>query len=212
MSDRVTRNGKPAGLPMAEVKQLPVPDVVLVERAKAGSSPAFEELVRRYEHKVYNVTYRMLGKDDDANEALQETFLRAYRFLPKFEGKSSFYTWVYRIATNVSLTKLRKRKEFPTVSLDEPIGDEGSEVREIPDEVHTPQVDLRRKELRDAIQKAVDELPPDYKPVVVLRDLQGLPNDEVGEVLKLSVPAVKSRLHRGRMILRERLARYRTGK
>jgi RNA polymerase sigma-70 factor (ECF subfamily) len=193
---------------ISEVKKLPLPDSILVKRAQEGHDPSFEELVRRYEHKVYNITYRMLGRDDEANEALQETFLRAYRFLAKFEAKSSFYTWLYRIATNVSLTRLRKRKEPPIVSLDEPLNEDGTGGREIPDETRSPESDYRAKELRDAIQRAVNELPPDYKPVIVLRDLEGLSNQEVGEALKLSVPAVKSRLHRGRMILRERLARH----
>jgi RNA polymerase sigma-70 factor (ECF subfamily) len=193
---------------LTELKKLPVPDTVLVERVKQGNSGAFEELVRRYEHKVYSITYRMMGNPEDAREAQQEAFLRAYRFLPKFESKSSFYTWLYRIATNVSLTKLRRRKAPPTVSLDEPLNEEGSGTLEIPDEVHTPQTEFKRRRLRDAIQKAVDELPSDYKPVVVLRDMEGLPNEEVSETLGISVPAVKSRLHRGRMMLREKLAGY----
>lgn len=194
-----------------EVKKLPVPDSVLVERARKGDSRAFEELVRRYEHKVYSITYRMLGKEEDANEAMQDAFLRAYRFLRKFEGKSSFYTWLYRIATNVSLTRLRKRKSPPTVSLDEPIGEDGSGPREIADDRAMPETDFRRKKLREAIKQAIDSLPADYKAVLILRDLEGLPNDEVGEALNLSVPAVKSRLHRGRLILREKLSRYMTG-
>jgi RNA polymerase sigma-70 factor (ECF subfamily) len=193
---------------LTELKKLPVPDAVLVERVKQGSSEAFEELVRRYEHKVYSITYRMMGNPEDAREAQQEAFLRAYRFLPKFESKSSFYTWLYRIATNVSLTKLRRRKAPPTVSLDEPLNEEGSGTLEIPDEVHSPETEFKRRRLRDAIQKAVDELPSDYKPVVVLRDMEGLPNEEVSETLGISVPAVKSRLHRGRMMLREKLASY----
>jgi RNA polymerase sigma-70 factor (ECF subfamily) len=193
---------------LTELKKLPVPDTLLVERVKAGSSEAFEELVRRYEHKIYSITYRMLGNPEDAREAQQEAFLRAYRFLPKFQFKSSFYTWLYRIATNVSLTKLRRRKEPPTVSLDEPIGEDGSGGLEIPDDTHSPLTDFKRRRLKDAIQRAVDELPPDYKPVVVLRDMEGLPNEEVSESLGISVPAVKSRLHRGRMMLREKLGRY----
>lgn len=203
---RPATTGKLEALP--ELKKLPVPDTVLVDRVKQGSAEAFEELVRRYEHKVYNITYRMLSNPEDAREAQQEAFLRAYRFLPKFEAKSSFYTWLYRIATNVSLTKLRRRKEPRTVSLDEPLGEDGSGSLEIPDDIHTPETEFKRRRLKDAIQKAVDELPPDYKPVVVLRDMEGMPNEEVSESLGISVPAVKSRLHRGRMMLRERLAKY----
>jgi RNA polymerase sigma-70 factor (ECF subfamily) len=193
---------------LAETKKLPLPDSSLVKRAQAGDMPSFEELVRRYEHKIYNLTYRMLGRDEDASEAMQDAFLRAYRFLPKFEFKSSFYTWLYRIATNVSLTRLRKRRDSATVSLDEPIGDEDGAVREIPDDTRAPALDYRRTEMRDAIQQAVGELPADYRSVIVLRDIEGLANHEVAETLDLSVAAVKSRLHRGRLILREKLARY----
>jgi RNA polymerase sigma-70 factor (ECF subfamily) len=203
---RVPQTIQPA---IAEVKKLPVPDSVLVSRAQTGDGPSFEELVRRYEQKVYSITYRMLGRDEDASEAIQETFLRAYRFLPKFEAKSSFYTWLYRIATNVSLTKLRKRKQYQTLSLDEPISEDGETAREIPDERYMPETDMKRKRIRDAIQQAVNELPTDYRSVIVLRDLEGLSNNEVGDALKLSVPAVKSRLHRGRMMMREKLAGFR---
>lgn len=194
---------------LEEVKKLPVPDTFLVKRAQEGDARAFEELVRRHEQKVYNITYRMLGREDDASEALQDTFLRAYRFLPKFEFKSSFYTWLYRIATNVSLTRLRKRKEPRMVSLDEPLDEEGTMTRELPDETRSPATDYQRRELSDAIQRAIDELPPDYRPVIVLRDIEGLTNLEVGQSLNLSVAAVKSRLHRGRMMLREKLTTYR---
>lgn len=196
---------------IAEVKKLPLPDSVLVQRAQAGDTWAFEELVRRYESRVYNITYRMLGREDDAVEAMQDTFLRAYRFLPKFEFKSSFYTWLYRIATNVSLTKLRRRKELPTVSLDEPLSEDGTGVRDLADEKHNPESDFRRQKLRDVIQQAVNSLPADYRAVVILRDMEGLSNSEVGEALNLSIPAVKSRLHRGRMILREQLSKYYEG-
>ncbi len=189
-------------------KALPVPDDELVRRSQAGNSEAFEELVRRYERKVYSITYRMMGNEQDASEALQDTFLRAFRFLPKFQFKSSFYTWLYRIATNVSLTRLRKRKSPPIVSLDEPVGDDGDLPLEIPDYKYSPEEMMRRRELHEALQKSVESLPADYRSVVVLRDLEGLSNEEVGKILNLSVPAVKSRLHRGRLVLREKLAGY----
>jgi len=189
-------------------KALPVPDDELVRRVQAGNAEAFEELVRRYERKVYNITYRMMGNEQDASEALQDTFLRAYRFLPKFQFKSSFFTWLYRIATNVSLTKLRKRKSPPIISLDEPVGEDEDLPLEIPDYKYSPEEMMRRRELQEALQKSVDSLPADYRSVVVLRDLEGLSNEEVGKILNLSVPAVKSRLHRGRLVLREKLAGY----
>ncbi len=187
---------------------LPVPDDELVRRVQAGNAEAFEELVRRYERKVYNITYRMLGNEQDASDALQDAFLRAYRFLPKFQFKSSFYTWLYRIATNVSLSRLRGRERVETVSLDQPVGESADALLEIPDYKYTPERLMQQRELRRALQRAVDELPEDYRSVVVLRDLEDLSNEEVSKVLKLSVAAVKSRLHRGRLVLRDKLAKY----
>ncbi|MEO0079456.1 MAG: sigma-70 family RNA polymerase sigma factor [candidate division WOR-3 bacterium] len=190
------------------VPALPVPDEELVRRVQAGNSDAFEELVRRYERKVYNITYRLLGNESDASEALQDTFLRAFRFLPKFKFKSSFYTWLYRIATNVCLTRLRKRKSPETVSLDEPVDEDGELSLEIADSKFSPEQVFQQRLLREKLQEAIEALPEEYRTVIVLRDLEGLSNEEVSKVLKLSVPAVKSRLHRGRLALRERLAQY----
>lgn len=187
---------------------LPVPDDELVRRVQSGNADAFEELVRRYERKVYNITYRLLGNEQDASEALQDTFIRAYRFLPRFQFKSSFFTWLYRIATNVSLTKLRKRDKLDTVSIDEPVNEAGDLPLEIPDFKYNPVRMMERRELQQALRDAVEQLPQDYKSVVVLRDLEGLSNEEVSKVLNLSVAAVKSRLHRGRLVLRGQLAKY----
>jgi RNA polymerase sigma-70 factor (ECF subfamily) len=187
---------------------LPVPDDELVRRVQAGNAEAFEELVRRYERKVYNITYRLLGNEQDASEALQDAFLRAYRFLPKFQFKSSFYTWLYRIATNVSLSRLRSREKVETVSIDQPVGESGDVALEIPDYKYTPERLMQQREMKQALQDAVDALPEDYRSVVVLRDLEDLSNEEVRKVLNLSVAAVKSRLHRGRLVLREKLAKY----
>jgi len=189
-------------------KALPVPDEELVRRVQAGNNEAFEELVKRYERKVYNIAYRLMGNERDASEVLQDAFLRAYRFLPKFQFKSSFFTWLYRIATNVSLSKLRKREKVDVVSIDQPVNEAGDLPFEIPDVKYGPEKLMKQRELRAALQKAVDELAEDYRSVVVLRDLEGLSNEEVSKVLDLSVAAVKSRLHRGRLVLREKLASY----
>ncbi len=195
------------GLQIA-VPGLPVSDEELVKRVQEGNSEAFEELVRRYERKVYNIAYRILGNEEDATEALQDTFLRAYRFLPKFGFKSSFYTWLYRIATNVSITKLRNRKKKEAVSLDAPVPDSDDLTFDVPDTGQTPEEVFAQKRLREKLDQAVRELPEEYRVVVILRDLEGLSNEEVSRVLKLSVPAVKSRLHRARLALREKLAGY----
>lgn len=193
-----------------ELKALPLTDIELVKRTQQGNTSAFEELVRRYERKIYNLVYRMLGNEEDAKDALQDTFIRAYRFIKNFKGKSSFYTWLYRIATNVCLTRLKNRKinEPAGFSLDEPIIDESEMQRELPDYKESPEHLYHRQQLQKALQDAINELPSDYRSVVILRDLQGLSNQEVSKALNLSVAAVKSRLHRGRVFLRNRLSKY----
>lgn len=189
---------------------LPIPDNELVKRAKRGNTQAFEELVKRYEQRIYNVTYRLLSNEEEAKDALQDTFIRAFRFIKKFKGDSSFYTWIYRIATNVCLTRLkqRKRKEQVTFSLDAPVQEDEDLQREIPDDKHTPEILYQRRQMAKALQSAISELPTDYRSVVVLRDLQGLSNKEVSKALQLSIATVKSRLHRGRLFLRHRLSKY----
>lgn len=202
-----------------ERKSLPPPDSLLVERAQQNDDSAFAELVRRHERRVYNICYRMLGSEEEASEALQDAFLRAYQFIKKFKGKSSFYTWLYRIATNVCLTRLRKRKTALVDSFEKdevsgelrrrkPIFLSTDVLGDIPDASQNPERLVRQKELREALNQAVEELPTDFRSVVVLRDFEGLSNREVSKVLNLSVPAVKSRLHRGRLFLRNRLERY----
>jgi len=202
-----------------ERKSLPPPDSLLVERAQQNDDGAFAELVRRHERRVYNICYRMLGSEEEASEALQDAFLRAYQFIKKFKGKSSFYTWLYRIATNVCLTRLRKRKTALVDSFEKdevsgelrrrkPIFLSTDVLGDIPDASQNPERLVRQKELREALNQAVEELPTDFRSVVVLRDFEGLSNREVSKVLNLSVPAVKSRLHRGRLFLRNRLERY----
>jgi RNA polymerase sigma-70 factor (ECF subfamily) len=202
-----------------ERKSLPPPDSLLVERAQQNDDTAFAELVRRHERRVYNICYRMLGNEEEASEALQDAFLRAYQFIKKFKGKSSFYTGLYRIATNVCLTRLRKRKTTLVDSFErdevsgelrrrKPIFLSTDTLGDIPDGSQNPERLVRQKELREALNQAVEELPTDFRSVVVLRDFEGLSNREVSKVLNLSVPAVKSRLHRGRLFLRHRLERY----
>jgi len=191
-------------------KALPLADSELVLRAQRGNMQAFEELVKRYENKIYSVAYRMLGNQEDAKDALQDTFIRSFRFIKNFKAESSFYTWLYRIATNVCLTRLtrKNKKEKNTYSLDVKINTEEDVEREIPDAKYSPELLYEKKIMQKALQDAINELPSDYRSVVVLRDLQGLSNEEVSKSLQLSLAAVKSRLHRGRVFLRNRLSKY----
>jgi RNA polymerase sigma-70 factor (ECF subfamily) len=180
----------------------------LVERAKAGDMEAFAELVRRYERRIYRMARQITQNDEDAEDVLQESFLKAFEHLDSFQGQSKFYTWVTRIAVNESLMKLRKRKSDRTVSLDENIEtDEEPIVREIAVWDDTPESKYSQEELRQILDRAIDSLKPIFRTVFILRDVEELSTEETAEMLGLSVAAVKSRLLRARLQLRERLTR-----
>jgi RNA polymerase sigma-70 factor (ECF subfamily) len=184
-------------------------ELPLVQRARAGDERAFTELVNRYERKIFRLAKNITQNEEDAEDILQETFLKAYEHLGEFQGNSKFYTWIVRIAVNESLMKLRKRKSDRTVSLDESI-DTGEEmiVREIAVWDGTPEQRYSQDELRDILEKAIDSLRPAFRTVFVLRDVEELSTEETAAMLDLSIPAVKSRLLRARLQLRERLTRF----
>jgi RNA polymerase sigma-70 factor (ECF subfamily) len=187
------------------------PDDQLVLMAQSGENRAFDELVRRYQDKVYRLSYKILRHEEDAAEALQDAFLSAYKGLRNFKAESTFSTWLYRIATNASLMKYRKRRDGH-ISLEQsqtpgPRGEEG-EPLQIPDWSEQPLEVLLDAETRAVMEEGIQMLPEDDRTVFVLRDIEGLSNAEVAEILELSVAAVKSRLHRARIKLRDRLNRY----
>ncbi len=186
-------------------------DEVLVDRIKSGDYQAFESLVNRYENKVYRLAIRMLRNPEDAEDALQETFLQVYRGLKSFEGRSTFSTWLFRLATNVCLMKIRHRGTEPARML--PLEDylprhENGEHPQIIDWTIRPEEALLSKESREKMMEALDKLSPDYRAVFILRDMEGFSNAETGEALGISVAAVKSRLHRARLTLRGLLSQY----
>ncbi len=180
-------------------------DEKLVELAQADDERAFEELVGRYETKVYSLSIKMLRNPQDAEDVLQDTFLRAYRGLKSFKGNSTFSTWIYRITANSALMKLRK-KQLPTVSIED--ADERDAPINIPDWAPGPVEQLLNQETREAMQDAIESLPAEFGQVFVLRDVEGLSNADVAEILDLSVAAVKSRLHRARLKVRNRLMHF----
>jgi len=183
-------------------------DEDLVRIAQAGDNRAFDELVRRYRDKVYRLSYKILRHEEDAAEALQDAFLSAYRGLKNFKVESTFSTWLYRIATNASLMKYRRRREGH-VSLEQSQSSDGSgEPLQIPDWSAQPLGDLLNRETREVMEEGISRLPEELRTVFVLRDIEELSNAEVAEILNLSVAAVKSRLHRARIFLRDRLNRY----
>jgi RNA polymerase sigma-70 factor, ECF subfamily len=181
---------------------------VLVEQAKAGDQQAFSALVSRYQRKIYRLAKNITRNDEDAEDVLQEAFLKAYEHLDKFEGHSKFYTWIVRIAVNEALMKLRKRRGDREVSLDEPLGLGEEEVkREIAVWEDNPEQRYSREEMQEILNEAVDGLKEDFRTVFVLRDIEEMSTEETAEVLKISIPAVKSRLLRARLALREKLTR-----
>jgi RNA polymerase sigma-70 factor (ECF subfamily) len=181
----------------------------LVERAQRGDTSAFTELVSRYERRIFRLAKNITQSDEDAEDVLQESFLKAYQHLGGFQGQSKFYTWIVRIAVNEALMKLRKRKTDKTVSLDETI-DTGEEnvVREIAVWEDNPEQRYSQREIRELLDKAIMSLRPAFRAVFVLRDVEDLSTEETAAVLDLSVPAVKSRLLRARLQLREKLTRF----
>jgi RNA polymerase sigma-70 factor (ECF subfamily) len=190
---------------------LDISDQALVEKIRSRDYHAFEDLVNRYESKVYRLAIRMLRNPQDAEDALQETFLQVYRGLNSFEGRSAFSTWLFRLATNVCLMKIRHRETEPSKLLPWedylPRHEEG-EHPQIVNWTDRPEEVLLSKESREKMLEALEKLPPEYRAVFILRDMEGFSNSEAGEALGITVAAVKSRLHRARLALRGMLAEY----
>jgi RNA polymerase sigma-70 factor, ECF subfamily len=183
-------------------------EVALVARAQGGDQAAFTALVDHYQRKIYRIGKNITQNNEDAEDVLQETFLKAYEHLAGFQGNSKFYTWIVRIAVNEALMKLRKRKGDRFVSLDEPIETGEEEVkREIAVWEDNPEQRYSREEMQHILDDAVDDLKADFRTVFVLRDIEELSTEETAEALGISVPAVKSRLLRARLALREKLTR-----
>ena len=187
-------------------------DEELIAPLKSGESGAFEELLRRYEGKVYGLTRSVTRNESDAQDALQDTFLSIYRKIGTFKEAASLSTWIYRIAINAALMKVRRRRpEERTIPLDEfqPQYDERGHRAVIqPDWPVRGDEMLERRELAELLRESIGALPPDYRSVFVLRDQEGLSTQEAAAVLDLSVSAIKSRLHRARLFLRERIKRH----
>jgi RNA polymerase sigma-70 factor, ECF subfamily len=180
----------------------------LVAEAKAGRYDAFEELVNRYEKKIYRLGLNITGNPEDAEEVLQETFLKAFEHLPEFREDSRFYTWIVRIAVNEGLMKLRKRRSSKEVAMEDSTGDDGEVFpREFADWKPNPEQLLAQSELQRILRNAVQTLSPGFRTVFVLRDVEGLSTEETAQMLKLSVGAVKARLFRARLRLREELSK-----
>jgi len=186
-------------------------DFKAVDRFKSGDKGAFEELMTRYEGRIYGFLQRMCGCGDRARDMVQETFFTAYRYLGGFRGDASFKTWLYRIASTSCMKSKRRRKHEPGyhLSLDDLVPRE-AEVKELAtSNWHSaPADELLTRELNDHIERSLMKLREKYRIVFVLRDVEGLSAEETATALKISLPAVKSRLHRARLFLRKELSEY----
>lgn len=184
-------------------------EAALVELARRGNFDAFESLAALTENRIYGHLLRLVGNPDDARDLMQESYLNAYRNLPGFKGQSSFSTWLYRIATNQAFMMLRKKRpETETIEdLNIPSHEELKR-RNIHNWAMNPKEALLRKEVRLLLEEAIQKLPPSYKAVVLLRDIEEMSTAETAKVLGLSEGAVKTRLHRARVYLRESLSPY----
>ncbi|PKM92687.1 MAG: RNA polymerase subunit sigma-24 [Elusimicrobia bacterium HGW-Elusimicrobia-4] len=183
---------------------------ILIEKSQNGDTRAFEQLIKMHEQKIYNLLLNMTGNKTVSEDFLQETFLNAWQKIKSFRGNSEFSTWLYRIAVNIVLMKRRKRKVIRTVSMDVPIITEKGEIkRDFADDwSKSPTANLENTELKNKLNKAIELLPEKYKTVLILRDVENMSNEEVQKILKISLPSVKSRLHRARLFLREKLSGY----
>lgn len=180
----------------------------LIQQAKKGNRAAQAKIVYKHERMVYNLALRLLGNTEAAENVLQETFLKVLESLHSFKGGSSLSTWIYRIATNFALMHLRKRKtQF--VSLDDYSIDEIRDFRNFNRTLgNDPLHSLLNDELRDMLNKTIEKLSPKFKSVFILKDIEGLSLNEISEMLNMSLPAVKTNLHRARLFLRDQLAEY----
>lgn len=180
----------------------------LVAEAKAGSYEAFEDLVNRYEKKIYRLGLNVTGNPEDAEEVLQETFLKAFEHLRDFREDSRFYTWIVRIAVNEGLMKLRKRRSDRSVPIEDSVDDDGGVIpREFADWRPDPEQLMAQSELEEVLRNAAASLPPTFRTVFYLRDVEGLSTQETASLLNLTVSAVKARLFRARLHLREELSK-----
>jgi len=185
-------------------------DRELVERFQAGDKNVLSELLSRYNSRIYRLAYSILHNEQDAEEVNQEVFLRLFQKLDSFKHESSFSSWLYRVAINATYMKLREKRgadmlPFESIGkfIDEQVEKQGSD-----DWTSRPDDELLTEESLKLISEAIEQLPEEFKTVLILRDVDGLSTEEVGKLLDLSPPAVKSRLHRARLFLRKRLEEF----
>ena len=181
-------------------------DDELISKSQQGDRQAFDDLMQQYYSLVYNVAFRMLGNADSASDATQTTVIRAYRALTQFRQDAAFSTWLYRIATNVCLDRLRQdERNAQSLTVMDSEGGQGLDELDVPDNHLDPAGIVERYERQTLVQEAIDTLHPEHRTVVVLFDINGLSYEEISEMLEVPLGTVKSRLNRARIALKERL-------
>jgi RNA polymerase sigma-70 factor (ECF subfamily) len=186
-------------------------DEILVREFKEGNLEAYDKIVERYQKKIYGLSFNLCRNQMDAQDVTQEVLLTLFRKIETFQGKSAFSSWVYRITLNATYMRLRSKKKEPNVSIDDlmpSLNGAGYQQEKIQDWSEDTESLLFDNETRETIQKAVDLLPEKEKVVFILRDVEGLSTEKVSGILDLTIPAVKSRLHRARLFLRKKLSNY----
>jgi RNA polymerase sigma-70 factor (ECF subfamily) len=183
----------------------------LVKDLQAGKVSSFEQLANLYQKKIYTLSFNLTRNATDSQDVTQEVLLILFKKGHTFQGKSAFASWVYRITLNASYMKLRTRKKEPNLSIEDllpSLNGAGFQQEKLQDWSENTEANFFNKEIRGVIQKAVNLLPEKEKVVFLLRDVEGLSTEKVSEVLEITVPAIKSRLHRARLFLRKKLASY----
>ena len=190
-------------------------DVLLVERLRGGDVAALDILMERHSNRVYRLAREITRNEADAQEVVQDVFLSVYRKIHTFEGRAALTSWLYRVTTNAALAKRRGRRADHEISLESdlptflPDGHRAGDPAYLnADWSKTPEAEILSQETREILRRAIDNLPDQYRVVLVLRDVEGLSNEEIAAIVGDSISAVKSRIHRARMVLRERLARH----
>lgn len=181
-------------------------DEDLVKRSQQGDINAFEQLISKYQQKVYNIAYRLMGNAEDASDLAQEAFIKTYKSIKNFRGDASFSTWLHHIVMNVCRDELRKRSRHKISSLDEPVTTEEGQVnREVTDWSNSPEQAYEQKESKETLQKLIDTLSPEYRLIIVMREMQGFSYEEIAHQLDISLGTVKSRLSRARKYLKDKI-------
>src|SRR2546427_4692071 len=210
MAEPLSRKAsKPLGEPQAEPPPEPIPETELVKRARDGDLESYDELVKRYQERIYATVYHMTSNHEDANDLAQEAFIKAYHALKSFKGGSSFYTWVYRIAVNKTINFLKQRKNRALLSLD----DLDFNAEHDPDLValisdKTPRRDVSLAELQEKLNTAMQKLSEPHRLVVTLHDVQGASHEEIAKIMNCNIGTVRSRLFYARQQLQAYLSDY----